>query len=78
MLASGAVDVCGGDFGLAFFRRENIQSRAPVTYLHLKRSTSIVGLRTVTDALLYITEKYLSQRGPLPMRLCLKVRMMFP
>ena len=38
----------------------------------------MVGLRTVTAALSYSTERPLSQRGPMPIRLWLKVGMMCP
>ena len=35
-------------------------------------------IRTVNADLLYITEQPLSHRGPMPMKLCLKVGMMYP
>ena len=63
---------------LGICKEDNLQSRAPVTYLYPWRNTSIVGIRTVTSALSYSTERPLSQRGPMPISLWLKVGMMCP
>ena len=76
-MASRAVDVGGGGCGWAFGKMDNLQSRSPMTSLHPRRITSLVGLRTMTDALLYITEQPLSYRGPMPMSLRLKAAIMF-
>ena len=78
LLVWGESDVGAGGCGWLFGNRENCHSLAPMVYRHPQRSISLVGLRTVTADLLQKTEHTLSQRGPIPIRLWLKVGMMCP
>ena len=77
-MAWGASDVGAGVCGWSFVNGENRHILAHVVSCHPQSSTDLVVLSTITAALLYMTEQTLSQRGPIPIRLSLKVGMMCP